>query len=641
MQAQRQQEDGALDEETAIESILRGTATETGERFFAVLVESLAKALGTHGAWVTEYVPATRRLRAHAFWLDGRWLDGYEQAIEGTPCQRVIDEERLLFYPDKVVELFPSDPQVRAHHVMSYMGVPLKDLDGAILGHLAVLDKRPMQRDPRGLALFQIFAGRAAAELRRLRAERQVRERGERLRRLVTTVLDTIVELDAGLRVTLLNPAAERAFAVEAERVLGRDFGRMLDGASRAKLATLVAELDARPAGERSLWIPGGLRVCRAGGATFDAEATLSRFELEGHAFYTLILRDVKERVEAERRIAALVEESEYLREELRARHGFDEIVGRSAALLGALRDVTQVAPTDSTVLILGETGTGKELIARALHDGSARRGRPLIRVNCAAIPANLIESELFGHERGAFTGATTRRVGRFALADGGTLFLDEIGELPLELQPKLLRVLQEGELEAVGSSRTQRVDVRVIAATNRDLAREVEAGRFREDLYYRLNVFPLRVPPLREREDDVLLLAAAFSERMGRRLGRRFAPLAAEWAQRLRAYGWPGNVRELENVIERAAITAHGDELNLERALAWAPPAAAPAPEEAAQRILTAKEMDALHSSNLVRALDACGWQISGERGAALLLGMKPSTLSSQLKAHGITRSR
>ena len=244
-------------------------------------------------------------------------------------------------------------------------------------------------------------------------------------------------------------------------------------------------------------------------------------------------------------------------------------IVGRSAALRAVLQEVDQVAGSDATVLVTGESGTGKELIACAIHTGSRRRERALVKVNCAAMPANLIESELFGHERGAFTGATLKREGRFALADGGTLFLDEVGELPLELQAKLLRVLQEGEFEPVGSSRTRRVDVRVVAATNRDLAALVRAGGFREDLYYRLNVFPIRLPPLRERTEDIPLLVECFVQRFATRLGHSFEPVSQEDLRLLQAYAWPGNVRELHNVVERAAVAARNGRLDFARALA------------------------------------------------------------------------
>ena len=247
-----------------------------------------------------------------------------------------------------------------------------------------------------------------------------------------------------------------------------------------------------------------------------------------GRQHFTLILRNVNERLEAERRIVTLTDEAEYLRTELRELGRVGEIIGRSEQLPHVLTEVQQVAPTDTTVLILGETGTGKELFARAIHRASRRREKPLVKVNCAAIPASLIESEFFGHERGAFTGATARRDGRFALADGGTIFLDEVGELPLELQGKLLRVLQEGEFEPVGSSRTRKVDVRVMAATNRDLGRAMADGKFREDLFYRLSVFPVTLPPLRERGDDVVLLAEEFARHFAARAGRQLAPLGS-----------------------------------------------------------------------------------------------------------------
>jgi transcriptional regulator with GAF, ATPase, and Fis domain len=367
--------------------------------------------------------------------------------------------------------------------------------------------------------------------------------------------------------------------------------------------------------------------------------------------FYTLILRDVNERQESERKIRSLTVEAEYLRQEIRERHNFDLILGQSAVICRVLQDVRQVAPLDTTVLIQGETGTGKELFARAIHQASARRHEPFIKVNCAAIPANLIESEFFGHEKGAFTGATSKREGRFALADGGTIFLDEIGELPLELQSKLLRVLQEGEFDPVGSSRTRKVNVRVITATNRKLADEVKAGRFREDLFYRLNVFPIEVPPLRERREDIPVLAASFARRFAQRMGRALDPLGPECERRLRAYSWPGNVRELENVVERAVITAEGGRLNLDRALPSDPelqqntrpslPDSDTGSANAKPVVRTIKEMEELERQNLVRALESCDWRVSGTSGAAQLLGMNPSTFNSRMKALGIQRPR
>jgi len=633
-----------LDIDVALRTILEGTATETGERFFKALVKSLATALNTHGAWVTEYFPESRRLRALAFWMGDQWLDGWEMVVDGTPCERVVDQRCLIHIPDNLLNIYWDDPDVKMVGAASYMGMPLLDLDGKILGHLAVLDKRPMPPEPRAQALFQIFAARAAAELRRLRAEAQVREREQKLGRLVGGAMDAIVELDPHLRVTQMNPAAEKIFGSGAAEILGQTFTHFLAPDSREKLARLMIELDTRPEGQRNLWIGGGLTVAPRGGENFQAEATLSRFDLEREPFYTLILRNVNERLEAEQKIRSLTVETEYLREEISALVGSDEIVGRSAALMSVLGDVKEVAPTDATVLVLGETGTGKELIARAIHAASRRRHKPLIKVNCAAIPAALMESEFFGHEQGAFTGATKKREGRFALAHGGTLFLDEIGELPLDLQSKLLRVLQEGEFEPVGSSQTRKIDVRVIAATNRDLAQAIRDGKFREDLFYRLNVFPIGLPALRERPDDIDTLASAFAQRYAQRIGRTLQPLSGDCLARLKAYSWPGNVRELQNIIERAVITSRDGRLNLDRALPESVNAsgAERVPEdERAPGVRTAKELLELERDNLIAALEVSDWKVAGDNGAARLLGMKPTTLSSRIKALGIERPR
>jgi len=633
-----------LDEDAALRTILEGTATETGERFFAALVENLSEALGTHGAWVTEYLPATRRLRALAFRLGGEWIEGWEMAVDGTPCETVIESVGLVHYPDNVVALYPNDPELKRLRAVSYMGVPLLDADRRILGNLAVLDTRPMPAVPRALAIFHIFADRAAAELRRLRAEAEVRERDEELSRLVDSAMDAIVEIDQDFRVTRANPAAERIFACPDRGLVGTTFGRFLMPGSDRKLAQAIQELDGRPEGLKCLWIPAGLQVRRLDGTAFHAEVTLSRFAMKHTTFHALILRNLEDRLEAERRIQSLSAEAEYLREEIKALHNADDIVGHSEPLLRTMRDADQVAPTDTTVLILGETGTGKELVARAIHAASPRRDRPFIKVNCAAIPATLMETELFGHERGAFTGAAKSREGRFALADRGTIFLDEIGELPLDLQGKLLRVIQEKEFEPIGATRTRKVDVRVLAATNRDLLQAIRAGDFREDLYYRLNVFPIHVPPLRERGEDVALLACVFAKRFAFKLGRQIEPLSPECLRRLTAYGWPGNVRELQSVIERAVITAHDGQLNLDRALPRAAEtSAAPDPEAVrggTARIRTEAEFKDEERRNLLLALEATGWRLEGAHGAARLLGMNPSTLRSRLKALGLSRT-
>ena len=334
--------------------------------------------------------------------------------------------------------------------------------------------------------------------------------------------------------------------------------------------------------------------------------------------------------------------ENVYLQEEIREEHNFVEMVGSSPALLATLRQVEQVASTDSTVLILGETGTGKELIARAIHDRSSRRDRPLVKVNCSAISAGLVESELFGHVKGAFTGALERRIGRFELADRGTIFLDEVGDLSLETQVKLLRVLQEREFEPVGSSRTVRVNVRVIAATNRNLEEAVAAGRFRADLFYRLNVFPLRVPTLRDRRGDVPQLVMFFLTRFAKELGKPVELVSKPTMERLVAYSWPGNVRELQNIIERATVLSSGRVLELGPDLLPTVPVAVEPASGAAERAApasgTLEEMERRHISG---ALERSRWVIEGPTGAARSLGLHPNTLRSRMAKLGITRPR
>ncbi len=340
-----------------------------------------------------------------------------------------------------------------------------------------------------------------------------------------------------------------------------------------------------------------------------------------------------------------LAAENAYLQDEIRQSRDSGGVVGRSPALEKVMALVDTVAPSAATVLIQGETGTGKELIARALHDRSPRRGQPLVKVNCAAISAGLVESELFGHVRGAFTGATASRIGRFEVASGGTLFLDEVGELPLDTQVKLLRVLQEREIEPVGSNQTRKVDVRVIAATNRDLEHEVAAGRFRKDLFFRLNVVPIVVPPLRERAGDVELLALYLADRFGREVGKRIDGISPAALGRLCAYDWPGNVRELSNVIERAVVLSSGSLLEIGDELLPAPRRTAPpdGPATSAPHPTSpdhsVETLDAAQRRHVLAALDETGWRVEGESGAAARLGINPSTLRSRMKKLGIAR--
>lgn len=375
-----------------------------------------------------------------------------------------------------------------------------------------------------------------------------------------------------------------------------------------------------------------------------------SRPSPDGSHTRTMFL-DISKRVLMEQEKARLEAQNSYLQEEIRSEHNFGEIVGNAPALLELLRQVEQVGPTESTVLVLGETGTGKELIARAIHDRSPRRNRPLVKVNCGAISAGLVESELFGHVRGAFTGAIANRDGRFKLANGGTIFLDEVGELPLDTQVKLLRVLQEKEFEPLGSSSTLRVDVRVVAATNRDLVELVREGKFRADLFYRLNVVPLRAPALRDRAGDIPLLATFFMQKLAARMGKQILRISDDALGKLVSYPWPGNIRELQNVIERAVILSPGNTLVLAGDLR-APASSVTTNEptrrsskSAPEELAVANESEGLGSledagkRHIEAVLATTNWMIEGERGAARLLGISPSTLRSRMQRLGVKR--
>jgi formate hydrogenlyase transcriptional activator len=331
-----------------------------------------------------------------------------------------------------------------------------------------------------------------------------------------------------------------------------------------------------------------------------------------------------------------VTEEKLYLEEELQTAYNFEQIIGASPALKRILKQVETVAPTDSTVLIRGETGTGKELIARAIHNLSGRRERTLVKLNCAAIPTGLLESELFGHEKGAFTGAIAQRIGRFELAHKGTLFLDEVGDIPLELQPKLLRVLQEQEFERLGSARTQRADVRVVAATNCDLEQMVADRQFRSDLFYRLNVFPITLPPLRERREDIALLVRFFAQKFAQRMHKRIEAIPAEAMAALTAYHWPGNVRELENLIERAVILSRGPALEIP--LHEMKPADKTAGKTVPSGDLT---LAANEREHILRVLEETDWVVGGPHGAAARLGLKRRTLQARMQKLGISRQR
>lgn len=461
--------------------------------------------------------------------------------------------------------------------------------------------------------------------------------------------------IDPDGRITAVSNHWLRKLGYQRKEVIGRSILEFLSEESRRPL--MDERLRDHISRGDALNVPR--QMVRKDGELVDVVMN-ARAELnaQGEVIRLLVAsKDVTERNRAEARlrdaygeIARLKEELErerdYLREEVNVSMNFGRIVGESPALAAMMARIEAVASTPASVLIIGETGSGKELVAHAIHARSQRADGPLVKVNCAAIPDELFESEFFGHVRGAFTGAHRDRVGRFELADGGTIFLDEVGEIPLPLQGKLLRVLQEREFERVGDDRTRKVDVRVIAATNKDLEKAVEAGEFREDLYYRLGVFPVQVPPLRKRGDDVVQLAQHFLGQVCRQFGRPLARLSAAQIEDLRRYDWPGNVRELKNVIERAVILSKGNALRLDLSLPAAGTASVavaapvvPALPEAGEGFLTEAGMRDLQRRNLLAVLEKADWRVSGKGGAAELLGIRPTTLNDRMRSFGISR--
>ncbi len=771
--------------EATLRAIVQGVEAEIGDRFFPSLVRHLAAALAVQYAFVSEMSEDRTRFRTLALWGRKAFLPNFEIPLDGTPCEAVLNGQ-MSHHPRHLQLLFPRDAVLADWGAESYCGVPLLDSTGKVVGHLAIVDDKPMPDSTRSLSVMRIFAARTWAEIERnrvqaalrereqayrdlyeeapvayvsvgtdgrikktnrcaaelfgysvgeltgrlvfdlyantphgrpkarevfqrflagqecrseelecrtadgrqvwislsvtpirgaqghieasrsmlvditgrKRAEAALRESEERLSRILESAMDAIVTMDEEERIVLFNAAAEKVFRCSAAEAIGRPFERFLSEDFRRKVAIYI-RARAQPGSAQRYMSSEGLTAFRSDGDEFPIEGTISQVEVGGQNLFTLTLRDINEQRRAEAELHKVQLANVYLQEEIQAEHNFKEIVGNSPELLVLLRKVEQVALTDTTVLIYGETGTGKELVARAIHDRSTRNERPLVKVNCSAISAGLVESELFGHVKGAFTGAIERRVGRFELADRGTIFLDEVGELPLETQVKLLRVLQEHEFEPVGSCRSIRVDVRVIAATNRDLNEAVKAKCFRSDLFYRLNVFPLEVAPLRERRPDIPKLAMFFLERFSKKFGKRIDTISQATMDLLVSYGWPGNIRELQNIIERAAVLSHGSVLALSANLLPADFSEAGADasggmgDHAIGSAVASNTSDAswpaprsstsleeVERSHILVVLRRTGGLIEGPNGAARILNVNPSTLRGRMKKLGINRS-
>ncbi len=530
----------ALASSNILRALAEGTSAATGDEFFRSLAKHAALALGARYAFASETLNELES-RSLAYWEGTGFGEGFSYRFPGTPCQRVA-AGYVCATPTNIQRLYPEDLWLQQIAADSYIGVPMRNSGGKVLGHIAVLHTEPLEPTPEHLAILQIFAARGCAELERLQTDRALREAMSEVQRL-------------------------------------------------------------------------------------------------------------RDRLQAE---------NLYLQEEIRSEHDFEQLIGNSAPWLRLVKEIDTVAASESTVLVVGETGTGKELVARALHARSPRRDRALVKVNCGAISAGLVESELFGHTKGAFTGALQNRVGRFQLADGGTLFLDEVGELPLDIQVKLLRALQEQEFEPVGSNETIRVNVRVIAATNRNLQQAIANGRFRADLYYRLNVIPLEVPALRQRGTDISQLALYFLQRSAKKAGKNVRGIATATLDRMMRYDWPGNVRELENLIERGVVLSSGQMLELDAQVIGVaqsrgapshspsaavaptplPPTSAPVTEAGSgnggPQLVSLQEVERRH---MLAALERTGWVLEGAQGAAQLLNLTPSTLRSRMKRLGVRR--
>lgn len=475
----------------------------------------------------------------------------------------------------------------------------------------------------------------AVVETQRDRTEQRLMmqaltESEQRISSILGSAMDAIIAIDHEHRITLFNAAAARIFRCASDFASGQPVERFI-AAHCHKLFERFISFDNVSTKAQS-WAPEGLTARRADGEEFPIEATFSPLEADGQKLYTIILRDVNDRRLAEEKLDRLQLEKGYLQEVINDEHNPGDFVSGSREMRAVMEQVRMVARTDAPVLLLGETGTGKELLARAIHEFSDRSAAILVKVNCAALPAELIESELFGHEKGAFTGATQQRKGRFELANGGSLFLDELGELSPSAQAKLLRVLQEQEFERVGGSETIKVDVRVIAATHRNLAAEVTLGRFRSDLYYRLNVFPIEVPALRQRVTDIPLLARFFLDKYAKKFGKRIDEIAAGSLEHLLKYSWPGNVRELQNVVERAVILSPGPRLEVGL---LSPPSA-----DAGTPVKRLGTLEGVERDHILRVLEETGWVISGPKGAAAVLGMNPNTLRSRMVKLGISKT-
>lgn len=652
--------------------ISEGTAAVIGNNFFKTLAHYVIKSLGIRYAIITECAnEAKTRLKTLVYIDRNESLENFEYDLKGTPCEIVMTGQTYSCSND-LDKLFPREDGIK-----SYFAVPIFLRNGDVIGHLAVFDEMPLEISADKLNLLTIFASRAGAEFERQKKDALIQSNMERYKNIfdfspvgmceedfsdVKKHIEFLKEEHQSSLLTVFEMFPNEIFncwkRIKRIRVNHAQLN-VFDVTSEAEYAQYMQEV----------YLPQSARLLflkfESGDTEFEAETEITSKtgrhkklkikriilpETEADWSKSLIscvditaLKDAQESLrhslsEVQLLKEKLEAENVYLQQEIKLTNNFEEIISTSKIFYKVLKQVEQVANTSATVLILGESGTGKELIARAIHSISTRAKRPLVKVNCASLPANLIESELFGHEKGAFTGAVTQKIGRFELAHGGTLFLDEIGELPLELQAKLLRVLQEGEFERLGNTKTIRVDVRVIAATNRDLKSSVDEKEFRADLYYRLNVFPIVCPPLRDRKEDIPYLVNHFYKKYSAKFSKKIKSISKNALETLMQYDWPGNVRELENIVERGVIVSQGITLETGE---WLPQVTVPIKSKKSTTDSPAHTIQEVERNHIEAVLIKTNWKIRGENGAAKILNLNPTTLEARIKKLGLVRQK
>jgi len=621
-------------DEEILRSISESNSPLTGADYFRELTKFITSILNVRYSMVVSCSDNDgTRLRMLSYVDRQEVKENIEYDTKGTPCE-IVMEGREFFCADKLDETFPREKGVK-----SWIAVPIySPSSGKVIGNIAAFDRVAIANEENQLDILRIFAARAGAEIDRLKAEDKLRianaelkvllqESEERFRDLFEEAPIAYVHEGLDSKFIKANRAALRILGVKPEDVpftYGKTMAPDTPDAQRrmreafesvgrgTDTSGVVLEL-VRKDNNQPIWIQWW-----------------SNPDTGGQFTRTMFI-DITDKVLMEREQARLQAQNQYLQEEIKLNNNFEEIISKSKNFQKVLQQLEKVASTDATVLILGESGTGKELLARAVHNISNRSKRPLVKVNCATLPANLIESELFGHEKGAFTGAMDKKIGRFELADGGTIFLDEIAELPVELQAKLLRVLQEGEFERLGNPRTMKVNVRVIAATNRNLEQAIDKKEFREDLFYRLNVFPIVSPPLRDRKEDIPLLVKHFCQKHEAKIGKKIIHIQPEVISALMEYNWPGNIREVENLIERAMIISPGNTLEYGDWL--------PVSKHAPGAKNTLVKMEDVEKEHILEILKKVNWKVSGENGAAKMLGLNATTLEARMKKLGIKR--